>query len=144
MKKKMNRREFLKVSTSGVLGSIALTACGSVFPFVVNAKETDIIEVGDDNLVTDIESLKENIALNFNYQGKRSVLLYNDGDIKAFENICTHKGGPSNLMGEKLVCQWHGATFSPMTGEAIGRPAPEGSRLPEIKLEIKDMKIYIA
>jgi nitrite reductase/ring-hydroxylating ferredoxin subunit len=70
-------------------------------------------------------------------------LLYNDGEIKAFENICTHKGGPSKLKQDKLVCQWHGAIFEPLTGEALKGPAPKGSKLPAIELEEREGSIYV-
>ncbi|OGX19762.1 MAG: hypothetical protein A3K83_07555 [Omnitrophica WOR_2 bacterium RBG_13_44_8b] len=100
------------------------------------------MEGGEKNFLIKIDELKKLGAVNFEFSGKNSILLYNGGQIRAFENICTHKGGPSKLLDNKLVCEWHGAIFDPLTGEALGRPAPQGSRLKEIKLAIRNGNIY--
>ena len=70
-------------------------------------------------------------------------MVYNNGNFKAFENICTHKKGPSRLKGGKLVCQWHGAQFDPLTGKAIKGPAPAGSKLNEIKIKNVKGKLFV-
>lgn len=145
MKKKMNRREFLKASAAQVAGAVVLTACGGIVPDTAHSKDKlSKIVVDDTNLITTVDMLKEYNAMDFDLRGKRCILLYNNGEIRAFQNICTHKSGPNQLQGEKLVCQWHGATFDPLTGKALSRPAPDGSELPAISLKIEDGKIYAA
>ena len=144
MNKNMTRREFLKVSAKSFLAPLVLTACGNLISLTgCAAPKAGEVTVDSTNLITDLATLQDAKAFNFTFAGKKSILLYNDGKIKAFENICTHEAGPTKLTGPKLVCQWHGATFDPLTGEATGRPAPSGSKLPEIPLEIKGEKIYV-
>ena len=144
MDKMITRRGFLKIGASTLFGAVAITACGDLFAMGRNViKEIGEIIVGEDNFIIDLEELKEQRALNFVYKGRKSILLYNDGKIKAFENICTHKGGPSKLEGNKLVCQWHGAIFDPITGEVIKGPAPQGSRLTLVSLKEQEGRIYI-
>ncbi len=141
----MNRREFLKMGATQVAGAIVLTACGGILPDFANGMEKrNKIVVSDTNLITTREDLKIKKVINFEYQGKRSILVYNEGNMKAFENICTHRGGPTELKGGVFVCQWHGATFDPLTGKALSKPAPSNSQLPEIKLRIEGDKIFVA
>ncbi len=144
MRAKMTRRDFLTKGAQAALGAIAITACGDIFA-LGTAKKMEIGEiiVKDDEFIIETERLKEVEAINFVYKGKKSILLFNNGNIKAFENICTHKGGPSKLRGNKLVCEWHGAQFNPVTGEAIKGPAPTGSSLPSINVDIQGGKIFV-
>ena len=145
MNKNLTRLEFLKVSAKSFFAPLLLTACGNLISLTgCAAPKAGEVTVDGTNFITDLATLREAKALNFVLAGKRSILLYNDGRIKAFQNICTHEDGPTKLTGSKLVCQWHGATFDPLTGESTGRPAPTGSKLPEIPLEIKGEKIYVA
>jgi nitrite reductase/ring-hydroxylating ferredoxin subunit len=45
------------------------------------------------------------------------------GKVVAFSGKCTHKGGPLQVEGTDLVCQWHGATFEAFTGKVVKGPA---------------------
>ena len=145
MNNTISRREFLEKSAKTVLSLAAITACGDLFSLKALAKvNIDEVKVGADNLILKVQDLKEREAVNFKYNGKKAILLYNNGEIKAFQNICTHEGGPTKLVGKKLVCQWHGANFDPLTGAALKRPAPVGSHLTSIPLTIKEGKIYIS
>lgn len=143
MSEKINRRTFLSKCFKSTAAAITLTACGKLAPFAFaqDAKEVQVDETG---LITSIDVLKEQKSVPFVYKGKKSILIYNEGEYRAFENICTHKGGPTKLSTDKLVCKWHGATFDPLTGESLTRPAPARSKLPEIKLKIEVNDIYVA
>lgn len=144
MREPISRKEFLKRSALAALSVAGITACGKVLSgpaFAENA--ADEISVGSDKMLLSVEDLKTRGAVNFMYNGKKSILLYNNGEIRAFENICTHKGGPTKASGDKLVCQWHGAVFDPLTGESQKSPAPKGSRLTAIKLDIKDGRVFL-
>ncbi len=144
MSKKITRKEFLARGIKTILATAVITACGNLIAFGSNDKEEiKEVSVGEDGFIIALEDLSENQAINFVYKGKKSILLYNHGKIKAFENICTHKGGPSKLVKDTLVCQWHGATFDPMTGKALTGPAPLGSRLTAVALRKQDAKIYM-
>ncbi len=145
MKEKITRKEFLVRGTNAALAVAGITACGKwLLKDAVAAGKIESVTVGADKLVTRVADLKERAAVNFIYNEKKYILLYNNGEIRAFKNICTHQGGPTKLAGAELVCQWHGAHFNPLTGEATKSPAPKGSKLPPVKLDIKDGKIYLA
>lgn len=142
MERKLNRIKFLKVVAAFVV--VAVIVCGYLLTIKVTAQDKiGEISVGKDNFIIGLEELKRYKAVNFIYSGKKSILLYNNGAIKAFENICPHKGGPSKLEKGNLVCQWHGAILSAITGEAMKGPAPPGSRLASIALTEQDGKIYV-
>ncbi|MBU2102600.1 MAG: Rieske (2Fe-2S) protein [Candidatus Omnitrophota bacterium] len=144
MDKKISRREFLKKGTQIVAGAVALSACGDLFSMDLFTKRNiNEVAAGDDNFVVYLSVLEKDKAVNFMYKEKKAIVLYNGGDVKAFENICTHKGGLTKLVSDKLVCQWHGALFDPVTGIALKGPAPSGSRLPSIPVRVRDEKIYV-
>lgn len=144
MSEQISRKEFLKRTAMTALSVAGISACGKVLSGPAFAEiAVDEIPVGPDKMLLSVEDLKTRGAANFMYNGKKCILLYNNGEIRAFENICTHKGGPTKLMGDKLVCQWHGATFDPLTGESQKPPAPQGSRLTEVPLEVRDANVYL-
>lgn len=143
MDKKMSRGDFLKIGLSVSLGAIAITACGDILAMGEKKLEIGDIAVGEDNFVITKADLEENKYVNFTFKGKQCILLYNDGQIKAYENICTHKGGKTELQGKQLVCLWHGAIFDPLTGKALKGPAPLDSKLPEVVFREQDGKIYV-
>jgi nitrite reductase (NADH) small subunit len=49
-----------------------------------------------------------------------------DGTIRAFSNVCPHKGGPLNegqwLDRTRVRCPWHGYVFDTATGRCLNRP----------------------
>ena len=69
-------------------------------------------------------------------QGKRIIAKWignqeiavsiQDGTIRAFSNVCPHKGGPLNegtwLDGARVRCPWHGYVFDVSTGQCLNRP----------------------
>jgi len=145
MNEKISRLDFLKIGAKTALSIAVVTACGDLLSLGAKAKATVIkAKQGTDGFLTSVAQLKEKTAMNFDYQSKKAILLYNDGEIRAFESICTHKGGPLKSVNDKIVCKWHSATFDPITGAALTAPAPKGSSLKAIKLDIKDGNIYTA
>ena len=143
MENKISRGDFLKMGLNVTLAAAAITACGDLLAMGEGKLKIDEITVGEDNFIIERLSLEENKYVNFIFRGKRSILVYNQGKIKAFENICTHQGGKTELKGDRLVCLWHGAVFDPLTGEALKGPALLGSKLPAITLREEDGKIYV-
>lgn len=144
MKKKINRREFMKSGLKTSIATLALSACGKIYPFDLYGQEMfSELEVKEDLVIAPLNVLEAAQSLPFVYKGKKSILLYNDGEIRAFENICTHKQGPTELKKDLLQCKWHGSKFDPTTGEAIGGPAPQGTKLPAIDVIIRDNMVYV-
>ncbi len=86
--------------------------------------------------------LKDGELKKFKYKGRDAVLVKTGDNFHAFIDYCTHAGGPLTMENCKLKCVTHYALFNPETGEAETLPAPEGSSLMEIKIKVKDGKIY--
>jgi nitrite reductase/ring-hydroxylating ferredoxin subunit len=58
--------------------------------------------------------------------GKQIALFNVDGQFFALDNTCAHRGGPlaeGAIVGHKVTCPWHGATYDIKTGEVLGPPA---------------------
>jgi nitrite reductase/ring-hydroxylating ferredoxin subunit/uncharacterized membrane protein len=61
--------------------------------------------------------------------GRRIVLARTESGYVAFDDRCTHRGGPladGALMGGIVQCPWHGSQFDVTTGRATCGPATEG------------------
>jgi 3-phenylpropionate/trans-cinnamate dioxygenase ferredoxin component len=56
------------------------------------------------------------------------ALVNLDGSFFAIKDVCTHEEASlseGELVGDTIVCPWHGACFSVRTGEALSLPAIE-------------------
>lgn len=68
-----------------------------------------------------------------------------EGTFYAFHDCCTHQQYELTqgfLMGERLTCDFHGASFDLRTGEVKTLPATKP--LPMFALEIRDGDIWVA
>lgn len=77
--------------------------------------------------------------------GDDVVLANVDGQIYAFGNECTHRGGPlgeGTLEGSTVECPWHQGRFDVKTGEVIG-PPPD-SPLPTYQVQVEGEEIKVA
>jgi nitrite reductase/ring-hydroxylating ferredoxin subunit len=76
----------------------------------------------------------------------RPVALCNvDGDLYAFEDICTHQFthlSEGGLEGDQIKCPLHGAKFDVKTGKALSLPAVKPVPTHEVKVE--DGYVYVA
>lgn len=62
----------------------------------------------------------------------------------AFEDHCTHKGGPISdgaLIGCTVQCPWHGSQFDVRNGRVVAGPA--GSQLKTYPIEIRAGEVYV-
>jgi len=92
--------------------------------------------------IANTSDIKDGELKKFKYKGRDAILIHIKGKFIAFIDYCTHAGGPMIMENCKLKCVLHYALFDPETGMAETLPAPEGSKLMEIKTEIKDGKVY--
>jgi 3-phenylpropionate/trans-cinnamate dioxygenase ferredoxin component len=77
-------------------------------------------------------------------RGERIVVANVGGDFCAFNDECTHDGGPlseGDLDGEIVTCPWHFSRFNVRTGEVVTSPAEEAISVYETKVE--DGGVYV-
>jgi nitrite reductase/ring-hydroxylating ferredoxin subunit/uncharacterized membrane protein len=70
--------------------------------------------------------------------GHRIVLARADDRIVAFQDHCTHRGGPladGTLACNLVTCPWHGSQFDVETGEVVSGPAEEGIRIYPVQID---------
>jgi nitrite reductase/ring-hydroxylating ferredoxin subunit len=68
-----------------------------------------------------------------------------EGEFFAFHDCCTHQQytlTDSFLMGHRLTCDWHGASFDIRTGEVKALPATRD--LPMFAVEVRDGELWVA
>lgn len=68
-----------------------------------------------------------------------------EGEFFAFHDCCTHQQytlTDSFLMGHRLTCDWHGASFDLRTGEVKALPATRD--LPMFPVEVREGEIWVA
>jgi len=146
--KKLTRRDFMKVSGSGV--AAGLVAGKAVSPAPAAAKTND----GKPYPVVDIAPLSEiapGTTKDFSYPDDDSPALLvrlpepaldgigPDQSIVAYSILCTHKGCPVNYKAERkmFICPCHWSTFDPAKAGAlvIGQASQS---LPQVELRIEN------
>jgi 3-phenylpropionate/trans-cinnamate dioxygenase ferredoxin subunit len=73
-------------------------------------------------------------------EGQPIALVNLDGTIYAFQDVCTHDGGPlaqGRIVGEEIECPRHGARFSIRTGQVTRLPACEPIETYSVRVEGK-------
>ncbi|MBF8286843.1 MAG: bphF [Dehalococcoidia bacterium] len=77
-------------------------------------------------------------------EGAEIVLANVDGQIYAFGNGCTHRGGPLGeglLEGDEVECPFHQGRFNVKTGEAVQEPPTEPVPTYEVQVDGDDIKV---
>lgn len=77
--------------------------------------------------------------------GRDQVLLANiDGAFYAINNMCTHmmgRLGKGWLDGVEVICPFHSARFSVVTGQALTPPATESAQSYEVRVSGEEVQI---
>ena len=91
----------------------------------------------------DDAQVREGHVSEVDFFGRSVLVLRNDGQVRAYMNVCTHLGGPLQLSadGSSLQCQWHQACFDARTGRATCPPARADSRLIRLPIKIDDEQV---
>jgi nitrite reductase/ring-hydroxylating ferredoxin subunit len=64
------------------------------------------------------------------------------GTIEAFSAICKHQGFPvGKVEGNTITCLQHGSTYDATTGDRTGGPAPTGSALDRVRIDVRGDQI---
>ena len=77
-------------------------------------------------------------------EGEEIVLANVDGQIYAFGNGCTHRGGPLGeglLEGDEVECPFHQGRFNVKTGEAVQEPPTEPVPTYQVQLDGDDIMV---
>lgn len=72
--------------------------------------------------------------------GKRIAVGRTDKGYVAFQDRCTHKGGPLSdgvMMCGRVQCPWHGSQFDVHTGEVKAGPAKQNIETYEVRTQKK-------
>lgn len=73
-----------------------------------------------------------------------AVAALDDGEYRAFESNCPHRGGPladGSLHGQAVVCPWHGFRFDLRSGEVVGTPSL--MHLPLLQVTVESGRIFV-
>ena len=92
-------------------------------------------------VIAKLSEVPEGAQKLFEHNGRPAILFRYKGELKCFVNVCPHAGGPTDLAGDQLVCEWHGSHFDPSTGERTAPPAPKGSKLQLIPIKVEGEEI---
>jgi nitrite reductase/ring-hydroxylating ferredoxin subunit len=93
---------------------------------------------------TSVKDLPVGAMLIAQVDGDDVVLANVNGEIYAFGNECTHRGGPLGegvLEGDTVECPRHQGRFSVKTGEVVGPPPREPIPTYRVQVEGEDIKI---
>jgi nitrite reductase (NADH) small subunit/3-phenylpropionate/trans-cinnamate dioxygenase ferredoxin subunit len=77
-------------------------------------------------------------------EGEEVVLANVDGEIYAFGNGCTHRGGPLGeglLEGDEVECPFHQGRFNVKTGEAVQEPPTEPVPTYQVQMDGDDIRV---
>jgi nitrite reductase/ring-hydroxylating ferredoxin subunit len=67
------------------------------------------------------------------------------GEFEAFSSVCKHQGFPVGKVEDgTITCLQHGTTYDAATGARTGGPAPTGSALDRVKIDVDGDQILAA
>lgn len=76
--------------------------------------------------------------------GQEIAIANLNGEFVAFQNECTHRGGPLGegiLMGDVVECPFHAGQFNVRTGEVVSAPPSEPIKIYAVQVEGDDVKM---
>ncbi|MDH5655347.1 MAG: non-heme iron oxygenase ferredoxin subunit [Spirochaetia bacterium] len=96
--------------------------------------------------VADESEIPEGGMITVRAKSVRIALAKVDGEIFAFEDVCTHDNG--SLSGGSInhgcvVCPRHGARFDLKTGEVKQLPATEGIEIFEVRISEGNIEVNL-
>ncbi len=160
--RRVTRRGFIRLSAILGLGPVAgsaLAACGGGGSSAENeggeaAGETAAgsagggPEVGKGQAIVKESEMATNTAFPFTDAdtGQQSVLVHlQNGEFAAYSAVCTHQACTVAYQPEngRLACPCHGSVFDPARGAAV-ETGPARAPLPEMDIEIKEGKVFLA
>jgi 3-phenylpropionate/trans-cinnamate dioxygenase ferredoxin subunit len=78
--------------------------------------------------------------------GHRIAVFNVGGRYYAIENTCPHRGGPlaeGMVVGEEVICPWHGSRFNVKTGLVLTPPARQGVESFPVRVTGDDVEVEV-
>jgi len=78
--------------------------------------------------------------------GEEIAIANIGGEICAFSNACTHRGGPLGegiLAGEVVECPYHAGQFNVRTGEVVAPPPTEPVKTYPVQVDGEEIKVAV-
>jgi methionine sulfoxide reductase heme-binding subunit len=130
-----------------LLGIGATTVCGLHLAAALRERplDDDVSATARDGFVDvcAIEEIPERRAVITCLSGERVAIFRYDGRVSAVSNVCQHQNGPlgeGQILGDCIVCPWHGYEYSPASGAA---PTPFTEKVPTFNLRIVDGRVKV-
>jgi nitrite reductase/ring-hydroxylating ferredoxin subunit len=76
--------------------------------------------------------------------GEEVVIANIGGEFVAFDNACTHRGGPLGeglLIGDVVECPFHGGQFNTRTGAVVSAPPTEPVKTYAVQVDGDDITV---
>lgn len=93
------------------------------------------------------DEVSEGEAKAFSVHGEEIAVSRVNGELLAFNDICTHRGCNLSMGGEidgtTIQCECHGSVFDMKTGAAVEGPASEPVATYEVRDEGGDLQIGV-
>lgn len=135
------RRDFLKITSRGILGLGLAAVFGPVlayfFPAKLEEMPSEPVPVGPEN------ELKAGESKKVSFGRYPALILKTSAGLRAYSAVCTHFACICDWDPElgQIVCPCHDGFFDPIDGHVISGPPP--APLLALKVEVVDGEIYI-
>ena len=103
--------------------------------------------------IATLQELQQKQTIKFSYRQegiqREAFLVFINGEVRCYENVCRHipisldfgDGRFLNPAGTHVICQTHGATYDPLSGECVAGPCV-GAFLKKLPIELSDEEIW--
>lgn len=138
----MDRRDFLR-NTCQACAALALVPMATALEGCASGAKMLTVENGVLNVPMDM--LGDSNTAIVSGQGlanKLMVVKRPDGTYTALELICPHKGGPLNVSGDGLECDWHHSRFD-HDGKVLGGPAKSNLKTYPVEADGRMMRVRV-
>ena len=96
--------------------------------------------------IASVSEIPSGSAKQIEIEGKEIAVFNLQGQYFAIDNACTHVGGSlaeGTIVEDRVVCPWHGATFSIKTGEVLTPPAGEAVATYKVRVQGSDLEVEV-
>jgi nitrite reductase/ring-hydroxylating ferredoxin subunit len=102
--------------------------------------------MGEFRRVASTNDIPEGEMIVVDVDGEEVAIANVGGEFFAFNNSCTHRGGPLGegiLTGDIVECPFHAGQFNVRTGEVVAQPPTEAVETYRVQVEGKDVRVAL-